>query len=493
MIDTFPTIPLFSWRCTRDHGLPRGGGALLLIFLERNVTRHWFSRACDENMSSLPDDARLGPSMRRRIVAEMIATMVKHFVASTSGYWYAESLITIALVYHTARVSGAHLNPAVSLTFMLLGHISPVEMMLYWASQVGGATIGALLTRALVPDGWVTDSYHPGCFIADPMVTRLLIFWWEAIMTMCQIVPVMSVVWYTQNKSGYGNTGPIMIGIAEMAAVATTHHWTGGCVNPARALAAMIVSGCSNASVLPIYVAGELLGGLLAPLMVIPLYGVARNPWFMPAIIWVYSRSEWAGRVARSQSIGTGTGGGTSDEDSAQGEDRLGADARGGGSSPKHGRTHNVLVPIDVLMSPSYTSRPQSARAPQSAPHRLSIGSLTTRTGSMMASLAHRLLLADPENNGKDNAHRENTYECRSTQQVLQQAWRTHSDVQPQRSAGFHRSTPASDASSQPCTHAQLHQRLHDLGTTSVPVSQRHPSAPISEHPNTHHQGSTST
>jgi glycerol uptake facilitator-like aquaporin len=190
----------------------------------------------------------------------------------------------MVLVYFCAKISGAHLNPAVSLTFTALGHINPIEMLTYWTAQIIGCILGALWIACLVPGltirGDAHGGYH-GCFVPLPGLTNSQIFGWEALSTFNFLLPVFAVVWYTQNKDGYGNTGPIMVGLSLLASALACGHWTGAALNPARVIASPAVFNCHHSNKIVYYVLGELTGAILAVGAIIPWYGIAANAWYI--------------------------------------------------------------------------------------------------------------------------------------------------------------------------------------------------------------------
>jgi hypothetical protein len=103
--------------------------------------------------------------------------------------------------------------------------------------------------------------------------------------TFCFIVPVFSVVWYTQRKSGNGNTGPLIVGLSLMASALAVGPWTGAALNPARVLASPIVFDCPmTARLLIFYVLGEIAGAIAASLAVLPWYGISSDPWYADAL-----------------------------------------------------------------------------------------------------------------------------------------------------------------------------------------------------------------
>jgi aquaporin Z len=57
------------------------------------------------------------------------------------------------------RQSGAHLNPAMTLTFLRLGKVAPADAMFYVVAQFAGGIAGTLLLSALLS----------GCFTLPPI------------------------------------------------------------------------------------------------------------------------------------------------------------------------------------------------------------------------------------------------------------------------------------------------------------------------------------
>lgn len=221
------------------------------------------------------------PRIVSKFLMETLATMMFHFLGSLSGTPYSNGITLMVLVYYTAKTSGAHINPALSLTFTLLGHTNPIELFVYWLAQFSGAALGALWLALLVP-GLHIRGEGVGCFNPNEALTPGAIFGWEALCTFTFIVPIFSVVWYTNNKKGYGNTGPILVGLSLMASAAAAASYTGGALNPARVLGSPIVFDCMQNKInILYYITGEFAGALVAPLIIMPWYGVAPKAWYI--------------------------------------------------------------------------------------------------------------------------------------------------------------------------------------------------------------------
>ena len=228
------------------------------------------------------------PRVYSKFVVETIACMMFHFIGSVSGTAWGNGIALMVLVYYTAKTSNAHLNPSLSLTFMLLGYTNPLEMLVYWAAQISGCIFGALWIALLVPGlyigGSVIGNKYSGCFIPRQGLSQMNVFGWEALCTFNFIVPIFSVVWYTFHKKGYGNTGPLLIGLSLTANAMVASPFTGAALNPARVLGSYIVFNCGNGKFIFYYIAGELLAGLLAPICIMPWYGISQTSWYLQFI-----------------------------------------------------------------------------------------------------------------------------------------------------------------------------------------------------------------
>lgn len=225
------------------------------------------------------------PNLIVKSIAECLGTMIFHFIGSSNPTPLANALCLMGVVYYTSKLSGGHINPAVTLTFTLLGHVNPVELLIYWFAQIVGGCFGALWLAALVPNLHVretitsSNSYYSGCFFSKEL-SRAEVFGWESFCTFTFLVPIFSVVWYCQNKHGYGNVGPIMIGFSLFASALAAANFTGAALNPARVLASPMIFNCNNNDVIFYYIIGELVGAICAAIAIFPFYGISDKSWY---------------------------------------------------------------------------------------------------------------------------------------------------------------------------------------------------------------------
>ena len=91
-------------------------------------------------------------------------------------------LIIMVMIYATGHLSGAHINPAVTVAFTLTRHFPPRDAAVYITAQLIGAGVGALLLLAIWPDqpaelGATVPSIGVGrAFVYELVLTAFLMF-----------------------------------------------------------------------------------------------------------------------------------------------------------------------------------------------------------------------------------------------------------------------------------------------------------------------------
>jgi aquaporin Z len=125
------------------------------------------------------------------------------------------------------RVSGAHLNPAVTLAFWVHGRLGPYDLAGYLAAQLAGGLAGAVAGRALLPRAaWESI----GGAVTHPSVPAAAAFTLEAGMTALLLVVVLV---FTSNERLERLT-PLVIVPVLTAIIWLGSPWTGASINPAR-------------------------------------------------------------------------------------------------------------------------------------------------------------------------------------------------------------------------------------------------------------------
>lgn len=159
-------------------------------------------------------------------------------------------LIVLTMIYAVGDVSGAHINPAVTLGFLAAGRISAGLAAGYWAAQVVGAILASLALMAMFPERLSLGE-------TMPVGSAFQSFWLEAILNMILMVVILGVATGAKEKG-------IMAGVAIGGTIGLEALFagpiSGASMNPARSLAPALVSG--HLEHLWVYLAGPALGSL---------------------------------------------------------------------------------------------------------------------------------------------------------------------------------------------------------------------------------------
>ncbi len=161
-------------------------------------------------------------------------------------------LVVLAMIYSLGEVSGAHLNPAVTLGFCAAGRMSWSEALPYLASQCAGAFAASGLLRFLFPQNATLGATLPA---GSAMQSFVL----EAVLTAILMFTILSVSTGAKEK---GITAGIAIGGIITLEALFAGPVSGASMNPARSLAPAVVSG--HLDHLWVYLLAPVLGAQLA-------------------------------------------------------------------------------------------------------------------------------------------------------------------------------------------------------------------------------------
>jgi aquaporin Z len=162
-------------------------------------------------------------------------------------------LVVLAMIYAVGEVSGAHLNPAVTLGFFIAGRLPARRLLPYVLSQLAGALAASALLRAMFPG----DTTHLGATL--PRGTDAQSFIMELVLTALLMFVILCVATGSKEQG-------LMAGIAIGATVGLEAMFAGpicgASMNPARSLAPAVVS--AHAAHLWIYLTAPPLGAAVA-------------------------------------------------------------------------------------------------------------------------------------------------------------------------------------------------------------------------------------
>ena len=226
----------------------------------------------------------------KKAVAECVGTFVLVFVAcgvagATGGSLVATSLafglVIVAMAYSVGRVSGCHINPAVSLGCLLTKRMTLKEFGVYVCAQIVGGFLGGVLVFGIFKMAKINPlgdacnyaiGFGTNGLTAGGVVGALIV---EIVLTCIFVYAILNV---TDEKAGNGKIAGIVIGLTLTLVHLIGINFTGTSVNPARsiatAFAALIYNGTTDAlAQIWIFIAGPLVGAAAAAC----LYTVLNN------------------------------------------------------------------------------------------------------------------------------------------------------------------------------------------------------------------------
>jgi len=202
----------------------------------------------------------------KRYVAEILGTFALVFCGTGAiiinqqtngaithvGVAITFGLIVMAMIYALGNISGAHLNPAVTIAFTLAKKFELKQVAPYIISQLLGAFLASLVLKYLFP----TNEFL-GATI--PSGTALQSFILEFILTFLLMLVIINVATGSKEQGMFAG---LAIGSTVLLEAMFAGPICGASMNPARSLAPAIVSG--HTEHLWVYISATILGAALA-------------------------------------------------------------------------------------------------------------------------------------------------------------------------------------------------------------------------------------
>jgi aquaporin NIP len=204
--------------------------------------------------------------MTRKSIAEIIGTFALVFCGTGAiiidnvtkggvthvGVAITFGLAVMAMIYGLGDVSGAHLNPAVSIAFTLAGRLPLKSLGIYLLSEIVGAFLASLMLRLLFP----TDEFLGTTLPAGSAWQSFVL---ELILTFFLMLVIMGVATGSKEQGLFAG---IAIGSVILLEAMFAGPICGASMNPARSLAPAIVSG--HTENLWVYLTAPVIGAALA-------------------------------------------------------------------------------------------------------------------------------------------------------------------------------------------------------------------------------------
>ncbi|ESQ47283.1 hypothetical protein EUTSA_v10027876mg [Eutrema salsugineum] len=201
--------------------------------------------------------------LTQKLIAEMIGTYFIIFsgcgvvvvnvlyggTITFPGICVTWGLIVMVMIYSTGHISGAHFNPAVTVTFAIFRRFPWYQVPLYIGAQLTGSLLASLTLRLMFK---VTPEAFFGTTPADSSARALVA---EIIISFLLMFVISGVA--TDNRA-VGELAGIAVGMTIMLNVFVAGPISGASMNPARSLGPAIVMGVYKG--IWIYIVGPLVG-----------------------------------------------------------------------------------------------------------------------------------------------------------------------------------------------------------------------------------------
>jgi aquaporin NIP len=206
------------------------------------------------------------PRIGRRALAEGMAAFALVFAGcgavvtdarydgalGATGISAVFGLVIMAMIYATGHLSGAHINPAVTVAFTLTRHFPARDAAVYIAAQLAGAAAGALVLLAAWPDAPASlGATAPSAGVAAALL-------YEVVLTALLMFVIMAVATDTR---AVGAAAAIAIGGTVALDALFGGPVTGASMNPARSFGPALAAG--EWRDFWIYVVGPALGAII--------------------------------------------------------------------------------------------------------------------------------------------------------------------------------------------------------------------------------------
>lgn len=175
----------------------------------------------------------------------------------------AFAIVIMAVIYALGRVSGAHINPAVTIALWATKRFPSSEVVPYITAQLIGATLGSALFLASVGEnaaligGMGATAPFPGISYSQAILA-------EAIGTFVLMLVIMGVAVDERAPPGFAG---LVIGLTVGGIIVTIGNITGSSLNPARTFGPYVIDSAFGINLwhfFPIYVIGPIAGAVLA-------------------------------------------------------------------------------------------------------------------------------------------------------------------------------------------------------------------------------------
>ncbi|MEH7235876.1 MIP/aquaporin family protein [Bacillus sp. JJ1562] len=177
---------------------------------------------------------------------------------------FAFAIVVMAMIYSIGRITGCHINPAVTIALASTGHFPWKEVGPYLIAQCVGGTIGAFgIVTVLGMDGVLLGNL--GATVLAPTTGYMQGMIIEAIAAFILMFVIMGIAVDSKAPKDWGG---LVIGLTVGGIIMMTAGPTGASFNPARTFGPYVVDSLLGGNInwiqFPVYVIGPIIGAIAA-------------------------------------------------------------------------------------------------------------------------------------------------------------------------------------------------------------------------------------
>lgn len=177
---------------------------------------------------------------------------------------FAFAIVVMAMIYSIGRLTGCHINPAVTIALAATGHFSWKEVGPYLLAQCVGGTIGAFgIVMVLGMDGVLLGNLGATVLAQSTGYIQGIVI--EAIAAFILMFVIMGIAVDSRAPKDWGG---LVIGLTVGGIIMMTAGATGASFNPARTFGPYLVDSLLGGNInwiqFPVYVIGPIIGAIAA-------------------------------------------------------------------------------------------------------------------------------------------------------------------------------------------------------------------------------------
>ncbi|KXS42697.1 MAG: tonoplast intrinsic protein (Aquaporin) [Methanolobus sp. T82-4] len=210
----------------------------------------------------------------QKYVAEFVGTFALVFIAAGSnavdylshgslgliGMAVATGVTVMVMIYAIGHISGAHINPAVTIAMATTGKISTIDCFAYIIAQISGACAASFMLMQIFPSA--LDSVNFGATSLGANIAPDIGILIEAILTFLLVFVIYGAAVDTRSPPGLAG---FAIGACVLLAILFGGTLTGASMNPARSFGPALIAGYWTDHL--VYWIGPISGGIVAALL----------------------------------------------------------------------------------------------------------------------------------------------------------------------------------------------------------------------------------